>query len=92
MDTIIDTENSPSFSCKICDYNCSKKSDMQKHLLTMKHINGEKGYKKDTKDTTPKNYFCHCGKKYLHHSGLWRHQKKCCWEATNSPDGEKHNL
>ena len=91
MDTINDTENSPCFYCKICDYKCCKKSDMKKHLLTKKHSDGEKGYKKDTKDTTPKNHFCDCGKQYLHHSGLWRHKKKCSGIATNSPNGEKHN-
>ena len=48
--------------------------------------------RKDTKDTTPKTHFCDCGKKYLHHSGLWRHKKKCGGEATNSPNGEKHNF
>ena len=46
MDTIKDTENSPSFFCETCDYKCCKKSDMNKHLLTKKHIAGEKGYKR----------------------------------------------
>ena len=28
-----------NFICEHCDYNCCKKSDMNKHVLTAKHIN-----------------------------------------------------
>ena len=37
------TENSPKlakkFYCECCDYRCSKQSDYNKHILTMKHKN-----------------------------------------------------
>ena len=29
---------SKKFTCKICDYECSKKNDYDKHVLTSKHI------------------------------------------------------
>jgi hypothetical protein len=34
---------------------------------------------KDTKKTTNvvNNFACECGRKYTHHSGLWRHKQKC---------------
>ena len=56
MDTKIDTENSPDYNCKYCNYNCSKNSDMKKHCLTTKHLKREKEYNMDTKNTTFKTY------------------------------------
>jgi len=91
METIYKTEKSPKFVCKLCDYKCCKKSDINKHLLTNKHINSEKEYILDTKDTTPKIHICDCGKEYMHHSGLWKHKKKCNGVAINSQNGEKNN-
>jgi hypothetical protein len=91
MDTINDTEKSPNFVCEICDYTCCKKSDINKHLLTKKHTNREKEYNLDTKNTTPKLHICECGKEYMHHSGLWKHKKKCNGIAINSQNGEKIN-
>ena len=91
METINETEKSPKFICELCDYKCFKNSDINKHLLTKKHINSEKEYKKDTKDTTPKIHICDCGKEYMHHSGLWKHKKKCIDVAINSQNGEKNN-
>jgi hypothetical protein len=91
METINDTEKSPKFICKLCDYKCCKKSDINKHLLTKKHMNSEKEYILDTKDTTPKLHICVCGKEYIHHSGLWKHKKKCNGIAINSQNGEKNN-
>jgi hypothetical protein len=87
MDTLNDTENSPKFVCFFCDYKCFKKSDMNKHTLTKKHINCEKEYKKNTENTIPNFYFCNCGKKYSYHSGLWKHKKICTQKASFSPDG-----
>ena len=89
MDTLIQTEKSPNFECKYCDYRCFKNSDMNKHLLTKKHINREKEYKMDTKNTTPKIHICDCGKEYLYHSGLWKHKKICNSVATKSLSGDK---
>ena len=89
MDTKIDTENSPDYNCKYCNYNCSKNSDMKKHCLTTKHLKREKEYNMDTKNTTPKIHICDCGKEYLYHSGLWKHKKICNSVATKSLSGDK---
>jgi hypothetical protein len=91
MDTINDTENSPKFMCELCDYKCCKKSDINKHLLTKKHTSREKEYNLDTTNTTPNLHICECGKKYMHHSGLWKHKKQCNGIAINSQNGEKNN-
>jgi hypothetical protein len=92
MDTSNQTENSPKITCTICDYICFKNSDMNKHCLTKKHIVREKEYKMDTKDTTPKNHICECGKEFAYHSGLWKHKKKFKCSARNSPLGDKNNI
>jgi len=63
-----------SHECIICDYVCSKKSDMNKHLSTSKHI---KSMKSNESHAQPIPYKCSCGKEYKHYSGLWRHKKKC---------------
>ena len=54
------TEKSPCFLCEKCHYKCSKKSEWDKHLQTLKHNNVypcllEKNIKK---------YTCECGKQY----------------------------
>ena len=60
------------YSCKICHYNTSKKSDYDKHIMTAKH-----------KLLTSSNefiskYSCDiCNKKYNSRVGLWSHKKKC---------------
>ena len=77
------TENSPKISkkfiCDNCNYECSKKGDWNKHLLTSKH-------KKSTESTnnskiTHQNhqqFKCdNCVKVYKERTGLWRHKKSC---------------
>ena len=63
------------FYCKNCDYKCSKHSDYNKHINTLKH-------KMMTNDDArrqkvAKAYFCICGKKYKYRQGLSTHKKKC---------------
>lgn len=64
----------PNFTCKKCDFVCSKKRDFKRHKLTAKHLSGIHGNKK--KPVVEFN--CeNCGKGYKHRSGLSRHKKKC---------------
>ena len=71
------TDKSPKiakkFECRKCDYSCSKESDLNKHLITLKHK------KNDTE--LPENrlpeYKCKCGKIYSFRQGLSVHKKKC---------------
>ena len=32
-------KNAEKYSCELCNFNCSKKCNYDKHLLTSKHIN-----------------------------------------------------
>ena len=60
------------YSCDICDYNSSRKSDYLKHLETNKH----KSKKSHHFDNFP-TLDCKCGKTYSTATNLTRHHKKC---------------
>ena len=60
------------FSCEKCDFECCKKSEWDRHLITRKHVL--------LTDLTPKNplHNCkNCDKQYTTREGLWYHLKKC---------------
>jgi len=82
-------ESSIKFSCIVCDYNTSRKSQYDRHLLTSKHIKLSKKIHFDIKMIQPEHSntsdanACECGKIYKHYSGLWRH-RKCCSKVTNN--------
>jgi hypothetical protein len=62
------------FICESCDYNCSKLSEYNKHLLTAKHSILQNPIPIKT------TFDCSCGKKYKHSSTLYAHRKKCIKE------------
>ena len=71
-------ENTKKYYCESCDFKCSKKSNWDLHLFTIKHKNIVEGYNEDTqKMPESKLYTCICGNAYKHHSGLWRHKLQC---------------
>ena len=84
-----DNENlvktSKIFECKICDYNTSRKFNLELHNETNKH----KLKCLATKNNaflvkTSKTYECdNCDKQFNDRSGLWRHKKKCVGELNN---------
>jgi protein-arginine kinase activator protein McsA len=75
-------KNAEFYTCEVCDFKCSKKSNFEKHNLTGKHAKQVKILHNTTnleqKNADFKNYTCECGKKYKHHSSLWAHKKKGC--------------
>ena len=72
--TIKSPINLLKFQCEKCKYSCSKRSEFEKHIKTIKH---------NTTDTTimqHKKYpdhVCNCGKIYSHRASLYNHMKKC---------------
>ena len=70
---------SQKYICKVCDYECSKQSILNKHYLTRKHINLTNP---NSKITLNKIYKCYCGKEYKHHSTLCNHKKKCYYKES----------
>jgi hypothetical protein len=64
------------FTCKCCDYNCSKEYDYKKHLMTAKH-NKLININKVLIEKSP-TFVCNlCKKEYKSNVGLWKHKKKC---------------
>jgi hypothetical protein len=67
-------KNAEVFSCKICDFKCSKQSNYDKHLSTRKH-QGRKNASLKNAENRP--FGCKCGKRYKHHQTLNAHIKTC---------------
>jgi len=96
MEDIIKTpKNAKKYECNVCDFNCSKQSDWNRHIVRPKHLFNEKRYKSDTityEKTPHDTYQCECGKTYRHSSGLWRHAKNCEQIIkTHDPIDPNHN-
>jgi len=72
------TINSPKLAkkhiCDICDYICSKESDLKKHLLTSKHKKNDECLQGII---SPKTFDCECGKIYNYRQSLYVHKKTC---------------
>jgi hypothetical protein len=87
------TENSPKvaecFNCVECDYTTCKKSDYDKHNLTIKHQKNTNVYQcLPTTDNKQKQRICECGKTYSCKQSLYTHKKKC----KGPPDPSDSNL
>jgi len=68
-------KNDKIFECKNCDFTCCKRSDYNRHQLTLKH---EKRVKCDAWRENKEIYKCEkCYKQYFSRNGLWVHIKKC---------------
>jgi hypothetical protein len=70
------------FFCDICNYNTSKKSSYDKHLLTSKHTKLTFVNNVETKSCydcdNSNKFFCkNCNKEYKSRVGLWKHKKIC---------------
>ena len=75
MTTKLAKNLSNMFICKSCDYETSKKSDYEKHLITTKHKNTT--LKEKLQQETLNTFICSCGKSYNHRASLFNHKKKC---------------
>ena len=85
------------FNCECCNYICSKKSDYEKHLITLKHKkremskmceNGEVKVA-EVAEVANEEFACLCGKKYKQKFSLLRHQKKCNYKEPVCVEIEK---
>jgi hypothetical protein len=65
------------YKCTLCDFECSKKSNYDKHLRTLKHLRHQNGSKKMPKNAEIGPWSCNCGRSYKYESGYYRHMKVC---------------
>jgi len=81
---------SPQFLlCNICDFECSRKRDYERHTLTLKHqlrSNGSILEEKKPQITTIKTFVCKCNKSFKTHGGYWKHKQKCMKPHDNETD------
>jgi hypothetical protein len=88
-------KNSPKVSkiskCNICDYECFKKSDFNKHLLTSKHKKMTGFTEKATKIANI-IFNCNCGKEYTTRQGLWKHKKSCTFQEDKNKITTEPNI
>ena len=75
-------KNAKKFNCGKCDFHCSKQSEWNRHVMTLKHQNADKRLTNADK-SAPKNaknaksFKCDCGNTYVHRQSLHKHQIKC---------------
>ncbi len=68
-------KNADFFFCEACDFKCSKESNYNIHLTTLKHKKFTLVYKKNAE--TDNALMCDCLKTYSTRMGLWKHKQKC---------------
>ena len=70
-------KSSDKFSCPSCDYTSVRKSQYDRHLLTLKHEILTNTNKKVQKVQDDKSFHCVCGSSYKFASSLCFHKKTC---------------
>ena len=76
MDAISCKMVAKKYGCITCDYFTSRKSSIDKHLLSTKHQNRTKPNILE-QESCPE-YICkNCDKKYKVRNSLWYHEQKC---------------
>ena len=69
--------NTKKYNCNICNIHTDNKKDMNKHLLTQKHLLNVVETNVETNTSFPKQICENCNKQYSSRSGLWKHKTKC---------------
>ena len=83
LDDFLMPKNADIFVCELCDFKCSKQSNLNTHKMTLKHKKNDLGLLKKN-DNCENNLVCECGKKYKYKQGLWKHKQFCNFkEETN---------
>ncbi len=96
MEIEIKQKISRKYCCEKCNYNTDRKSNLDNHLLSAKHIMELNGNEIKQKLSTKHN--CeNCNKKYETSAGLWKHKKKCLIKETKEIkdsiiDAENNNI
>jgi hypothetical protein len=82
---------SKKYCCEKCQYNTDRKSNLENHLLSSKHILELNGNEIKQKLSTKHN--CEkCNKIYETSAGLWKHKKKCFKKEENNLIESENNI
>jgi hypothetical protein len=81
-------KNAEIFSCRECNFKCSKQSNWDIHILTAKHKNRTNRTEKMPKNAKT-NFACECGKIYKARNSLWYHKQRCNYNISNAVDTDK---
>uniref|UniRef100_A0A6C0J1D0 C2H2-type domain-containing protein n=1 Tax=viral metagenome TaxID=1070528 RepID=A0A6C0J1D0_9ZZZZ len=77
-------KNADNFTCKKCNFKCSKQSNWNNHMLTAKHKNRTTRTEKQPKNA--EIFECECGKVYKARNSLWYHKQKCTYVDDDEND------
>ena len=94
MDYIFSSESSKNFCCKKCHYTTSRKSQWDRHILTLKHLKDDAELQINAvkSSTLELQYKCVCGMSYKHRQGLWKHSKNCLKNEENKNEEIKNEF
>jgi hypothetical protein len=81
-------EGKSKFYCSNCNYTTCRKSQYERHINTVKHIEITKRLQFELNEQN--GFTCICGNKYSHRQNLHRHKKKCLF-INGSVDNNKEN-
>ena len=83
---------SKKYCCEICHYNTDRKSNIENHFTSAKHLKELNGT--NNKQILSNNYICeNCNKIYQTSSGLWKHNQKCIKESINEEkEKDEYNI
>jgi hypothetical protein len=87
--------SSSFFVCELCDYKCCRKFNLDRHVLSSRHIKEisrkEKGAKNEQNEQIT-DFTCEqCNKIYKTNAGLWKHKKLCNNVITQNIESSKTN-
>ena len=90
----MDPKSASEFCCEYCDYICSKKSQWDRHINTLKHKNVDKILTNVDIKGPKKFHTCHCGKNYSHRQSLSIHKKNCpnIEKSDNNEENNEENI
>lgn len=70
------TKKHQVYSCEKCEFECIRKPDWERHLVTAKH-NKLMNVNDELIKNAPLHICSICAKEYKSYVGLWKHKKKC---------------
>lgn len=79
------------FVCEVCAYNTNRKSQYDRHILSLKHNRLTNTDFFSSKCSAPLEFKCICGKNYKHKQSLYNHKKKCEFLLDKIEDADKQD-